>query len=365
MQNYLVELESEANNSFRCQKAANSLDIDVEKKLKHRLEIRADVTSKFNVGLIVGNSGSGKTTLAKQIFGPDCFKEYLNPNEPVINQFPESYSYDDCANALSGVGLTSVPCWIRPAKTLSNGQKARAEAALSMSFGEHKVIDEWTSVVDRTVAKVMSHCVAKNARKTDKQIVLLSCHYDVVEWLQPDWIIDCNKQEFINLRGSLRPRSEQLQFEIKEIDSKSWRFFSKYHYLNENLPGGKNYYYGLFYNGEQIGFQAYSNYVPHRKGTKMIMHFNRTVIHPDFAGFGLGIKMINETAALLSKKRPDIRIMGKFSSIPVYKSMIKSPKWILKEADTKIQIVVGGNMMRKTSFRKKVKTFSFEYIGGK
>jgi ATPase subunit of ABC transporter with duplicated ATPase domains len=34
---------------------------------------------------------------------------------------------------LNGIGLNSVPCWLRPVKTLSNGQKARAEALLLMS----------------------------------------------------------------------------------------------------------------------------------------------------------------------------------------------------------------------------------------
>ena len=129
MQTYELTLQSSASNSFMSQKAANSLDIDVEKKLKHHIKIDADITTPFNVGLILGASGSGKTTLAKHIFGDDCFKTHLDPNEPIIDQFPKELSYEDRSKILSGVGLTSVPCWIRPAKTLSNGQRARAEAS--------------------------------------------------------------------------------------------------------------------------------------------------------------------------------------------------------------------------------------------
>ena len=60
--------------------------------------------------------------------------------------------------------------------------------------------DEWTSVVDRNVAAVMSHSLQKKARRENKKIVLLSCHYDVLDWLNPDWVIDCNEQKFIDRR---------------------------------------------------------------------------------------------------------------------------------------------------------------------
>lgn len=203
MQTYELTLKSDVSKSFRCQKAANSLDIDTDKKSVHHFEVNADLKTDFNIGLIVGASGSGKTTLIQSIFGKDCLNELLDLEKPVIDQFSENFSYDECALMLSGVGLTSVICWIRPAYTLSNGQRARAETALQMSklSNDVVIIDEWTSVVDRTVAKVMSYCVQKYARKINKKIVLCSCHYDVQEWLKPDWVIDCNKQSYQEFRG--------------------------------------------------------------------------------------------------------------------------------------------------------------------
>jgi ABC-type glutathione transport system ATPase component len=201
MKSYSLTLSSPVSKSYRCQKAADALDIDTAKKSVHKFTVKADLETDYSIGIIVGASGSGKTTLAKEIFGDDCFKEHLDLSAPVIEQFPDEYSYDQCASLLSGVGLTSVPCWIRPAYTLSNGQRARAEAALAMCKEDKCVIvDEWTSVVDRTVAKVMSHCVQKHARKQNKQIVLCSCHYDILEWVQPDWVIDCNSQTYEDFR---------------------------------------------------------------------------------------------------------------------------------------------------------------------
>ena len=148
MKSYSLTLSSPVSKSYRCQKAADALDIDTAKKSVHKFTVKADLETDYSIGIIVGASGSGKTTLAKEIFGDDCFKEHLDLSAPVIEQFP----------------------------------------------------DEYSSVVDRTVAKVMSHCVQKHARKQNKQIVLCSCHYDILEWVQPDWVIDCNSQTYEDFR---------------------------------------------------------------------------------------------------------------------------------------------------------------------
>lgn len=177
--------------------ACDSLDIDIAKKSVHELKIQnIELPEDWSIGIILGASGSGKTTLAKHIFGEDCFHMDVDETLPIIDSLPADLSYDECASMLSGIGLTSVPCWVRPMYTLSNGQKARAEAVLQMCKDSTTVIDEWTSVVDRQVGKIMSHCLQKYARKNNKQIVVCSCHYDIVEWLSPDWVMDCNDQTF-------------------------------------------------------------------------------------------------------------------------------------------------------------------------
>lgn len=366
MKNYSLTLQSDPVDSFRCQKAANSLDIDMTKKLTHHFSVDADIESPFNVGLVVGASGSGKTTLAENIYGKESLIRILDPSTPVIEQFPEAYTYEDCVRSLMGVGLSAVPCWIRPAVTLSNGQKERAEIALQMARDDDLVvIDEWTSVVDRTVGKIMSESIQKWARKTGKRVVLLSCHYDVLDWLQPDWVVDCNKQEFIDRRSLQRCRQEKLTFVIRQIGRGSWRYFSKYHYLSDRLPGGHIELYGMFLGDDQIGFQCFANYVPYRKeeqlnGVRKKMHSNRTVIHPDYVGLGLGIILINETSRLMDDR--GFHVMAKFSSIPVFKAFKKSERWRYLGTKRDHKVVVGGNMMRDAGFRMDVAAHQFEYI---
>lgn len=366
METFELTLTSPIATSFRCQKAANSLDIDAKKKAEHHFRVEADIASPYNVGLIVGASGSGKTTLCKHVFGDDCFHEVLDLGKPVIEQFLERFSYDECASMLAGVGLTAVVCWIRPAHTLSNGQRARAECALRMASDDQRpitIIDEWTSVVDRTVGKVMSHCIQKHARKTNKQVILASCHYDVVEWLNPDWIIDCNKQEFTDRRSLWRTyqRQERITFDIRRAERASWKYFSKYHYLSDRLPGGHIEVYGLFHGDDQVGFQCFANYVPWRNDghEREKMHSNRTVIHPDYAGLGMGIKVINATS--LDMMRRGFDVWAKFSSTPIYLHMARQPEWRLVDIQRKVKTEVTGNMARNTGYREGVKTYSFHF----
>jgi ABC-type Mn2+/Zn2+ transport system ATPase subunit len=372
MQTYDVTLQSPISNSYRCRRAADSLDIDTQKKSTHQLSVNADLQTPYNIGLILGASGSGKTTLAQKIFGENCFQIFIDETKPIIEQFPKEYDYETCAKILCGIGLTQVPCWIRPVNTLSNGQKARAEAALSMCKSDLTILDEWTSVVDRNVGKIMSYSIQKHARREKKRIVLLSCHYDVVEWLNADWIIDCNKQEYQNRRSLWQnyQRKEKIRFDIKEVGRETWKYFSKYHYLSENIPGGLIKLFGLFHDKNQIGFICYANYIPYRnimkiKGIKMIMHANRIVIHPDYAGIGLGILLTNETAKII--KSQNYKVMCKFSSTPIFYAMSKSNLWKLKVIErivSKIQRYGKNSICRKnTGVREKVKTYTFEYVG--
>lgn len=369
MQTYHLTLKSEVSKSFYAIRAAQSLDINTEEKSTHEFSVTADLDNDYNIGLIVGSSGSGKTTLAKHIFGE--FKTCLDLSRAVIDQFPSTMDYESRASALNGIGLTSVPCWIKPAHTLSNGQRARAEAALSLCAMEGNnpvVIDEWTSVVDRTVGKVMSHCVQKFARRFNKKIILVGCHFDVVEWLQPDWIIDCNSQRFIDRRGLRLERSERLGFEIREVTRRSWTSFSKYHYLSKEMSRGKSYCYGLFTNSDQIGFMCFTNYMPIRVGQLPIFHSNRVVIHPDYAGLGLGIRFVNECSKdLFDQYRGKIDLRAAFSSTPMYRARVRDKKnWECIKIDRRIGKMpeAGEKMGRKTGFRENLKFYSFKYIGG-
>lgn len=324
MQDFIVNLSCKGSDSFYANKAANSVNLDIASKLEHNLKVSVNITDKYSVGLIIGSSGSGKTTLAKKMFGDDCLENVLKMDSSIIDQFSENLGYEERVDYLTGVGLTSIPCWIRPVYTLSTGQRERAEAAIKMSIDkELTVIDEWTSTVNREVAKVMSHSIQKAIRKTSKKIVLISCHYDIIDWLNPDWIIDCNLQTFEDRRSLQQDRREKLNFHLKRCDSRSWKNFSQYHYLSKNLAGGRLYNFGLYSEtGGQIGFISFACY---SFVNKKLYHSNRVVIHPDYIGLGLGIKMTTEASKIMHSM--GFTVMAKFTSIAMLKARRNHPNW--------------------------------------
>ncbi|WP_323736259.1 hypothetical protein PXD04_10310 [Methanosphaera sp. ISO3-F5] len=98
---------------------------------------------------------------------------------------------------LNSVGLNTVWSYLKPFKVLSNGEKMRAELAKVLLEDETiSIFDEFTSVVDRTIAKTTSLAVSKAIKRSDKKIILISCHEDIIEYLQPDWIFNTDTFTF-------------------------------------------------------------------------------------------------------------------------------------------------------------------------
>jgi ABC-type ATPase with predicted acetyltransferase domain len=150
---------------------------------------KPNVPEDFNIGVIVGSSGSGKSTLLKE-FGDEKVVVW-DKTKPIVSHFNNP---DDAINALSAVGLNTVPSWYKPYHVLSNGEKFRAD--LSRSIMDGAVIDEFTSVVDRNVAKAASVALSKYIKKNNiKNVVLCTCHDDILEWLEPDWVVNTDTGE--------------------------------------------------------------------------------------------------------------------------------------------------------------------------
>ena len=173
-----------------------TFDLDSE-KIREKFVGDIDLDGRdWNVGLIVGASGSGKTTIAKELFGDSYFftPEYTADN--ILDDMPKERSLDEITKMFSSVGFASVPSWLKPYSVLSNGEKMRVDLASSLLQGnELTVFDEFTSVIDRTVAKIGSNCVQKAIRRQGKKFIAVSCHDDVVDWLLPDWIFSTDKME--------------------------------------------------------------------------------------------------------------------------------------------------------------------------
>src|SRR5690606_4584679 len=122
--------------------------------------------------------------------------------------FPAAMSASQVTELLNRVGLSSVPTWQRPYHVLSNGERFRADMARLIAADDPiVVVDEFTSLVDRTVAKATSHAVQKAIRsRSGRQMVAVTCHYDIIDWLQPDWVVDMATHTFSWRSVQPRPR---------------------------------------------------------------------------------------------------------------------------------------------------------------
>lgn len=150
------------------------------------------IPNKFKIGVIVGSSGSGKSTLLKE-FGAEETPIW-DSDKSIISHFETP---EDGISKLSSVGLNSVPSWYKPYHVLSNGEKFRAD--LARKIKPNAVIDEYTSVVDRNVAKAASVSLSRYIKNNDvHNIVLSTCHRDILDWLEPDWVIDTDSGELID-----------------------------------------------------------------------------------------------------------------------------------------------------------------------
>ena len=149
---------------------------------------------KWNVGVLCGNSGSGKSTLLSTLGEPK--NPIYDYSKSIISQFPHMSEHDVC-ELLSSVGLSSVPVWLHKPNELSNGECARLDLCWILANAkENEIIlyDEFSSVINRAVAKSMSYALQRYVREKNLKIILASCHFVIIEWLNPDWVFNLNKQ---------------------------------------------------------------------------------------------------------------------------------------------------------------------------
>lgn len=163
----------------------------------------------WHIGVIVGGSGTGKTTIARELFGEQLIDGFEWSAASVVDDMPKQCGMDEIERMFYAVGFGSVPSWLKPYSVLSNGEKMRVELARAMLERDFVAFDEFTSVVDRQVAQTASMAISKAVHRMGKRFVAVTCHYDVLEWLQPDWVFDTNQMRgfFITARD---PKSDWM-----------------------------------------------------------------------------------------------------------------------------------------------------------
>ena len=266
--------------------ASQCFDYEFDGTSKFKLWGIPKISDDFIIGLIVGPSGSGKSSMLDE-FGKEEEISW-NRNKAIVSHFENP---EVAIERLSAVGLNTTPSWMRPYHVLSTGEKFRADLARRMK--DNAVIDEFTSVVDRVVAKAVSRSLRRFVDRSDiNKIVIASCHRDILEWLQPDWVFDTLDGSYAQGRWLRRPK---ITITIYRGTTSLWTFFAQHHYLSNEVSKAARCY-GAVWEDTLIGF---SSSLPLPSGTvKNAYREHRTVILPDYQGLGVGPRLSDAIAQL-------------------------------------------------------------------
>ncbi|MDR0905778.1 MAG: hypothetical protein LBN00_06355 [Oscillospiraceae bacterium] len=253
------------------------------------LEAELDLTGDWQIGVVVGPSGSGKSSIGKVIFGENLIHDYTQgwaADSPIIDEIAPDGDFNEVTGALANVGLGDVPAWLRPFRVLSNGEQFRAGLArLICTRPERVVVDEFTSVVDRQIARIGSQAFQKAWRRTNPngKVVLLTPHYDILDWVQPDWVFDTKSREFE--RGRLRQRPK-IELEVFKTDGSYWHYFKPHYYLDLPMPPAAEYFVGTV-DGELACHLAVAPLF-----TANGYRATRLVTMPEWQGAGVGVRFL-------------------------------------------------------------------------
>ncbi len=335
-----VEVHAKVSRSVRARQLEGSFDVPAAEG--HRLRWRVDLPldeRPWQVGLIVGPSGCGKSTLLGRVWGAPAELEWRGAG--VIDGVP----VDEIAAVCSAVGFNTIPAWLRPYGVLSNGEKFRVELArrlIASTPDEPIVLDEFTSVVDRQVARIGSHAVQKWVRRNGRQMVAATCHYDVEDWLQPDWVLEPRPSHLDSSpdASTFRWRSVQprpgVQVEITPATYEAWSLFAPYHYLTASLNRVAKCYVLWARADDEHDWQpaAFAGIMLRplakriqRPGVKPVWGVSRVVTLPDWQGLGLAFVLTDTLGAAYRAAGCNLH---NYPAHPAYiRSMDRSPNWLL------------------------------------
>ncbi|MBM3997054.1 MAG: ABC transporter ATP-binding protein [Planctomycetes bacterium] len=350
-----ITVETPIIDSPRVQQIRGMFDLPAETTSRIDWDVHLPITDlPWHIGLIVGPSGCGKTTIARRLFR-DCFSPAHRLPAPdndvtVLDLFPAELPTREVVEFLSAVGFASPPAWLRPFHVLSTGQQFRVSLALLLASELPRIVcDEYTSVVDRTVAQIGSAAMAKIVRQRGRQFVAVTCHEDVETWLQPDWVYRPAENLFAWRRLRRRPA---LVLDIVRCQASAWPLFAPHHYLNHALARSATCFLASWHD-RPVAFSAWLPFVG--QGPKSRRE-HRTVTLPDYQGVGIGNALSDFVASLWVGL--GYRAISTTTHPAMIRARLRSPNWHMHRAPS----FAAGHEGRMRHATTRL-TAGFRYIG--
>ena len=415
-----VQLQCPLHDSFRVRQVAGMFDLPVEPVWRETFRAELpDLDQPWQIGAIVGPSGSGKTSIARAAFGDALYEPAPWPADRAVIDCLGDLPIKRITRTLTAVGFSSPRSWLKPHAVLSNGEKFRCELARALldigikgteaqrqeSRGtkarRHEgtkgnapalsspsclrasvpsclpspsclAYDEFTSVVDRTVARIGSAALSKAIRSgaVPTRFVAVTCHYDIIRWLQPDWVLDMSGPSLH--RGRVRPvrlaalpqggqgRRPPIALRIERCDRTLWPLFERHHYMTRTLHRCAMCFVARFEDHPA----AFTAVLPFPHPIRPGWREHRTVCLPDFQGVGIGTALSEYVASLfVATGKPYFSTTSHPAMIahradsPLWR-MHRKPRMVSRHARSSR----ATNSMSDTCSRGR-NTAGFEYVG--
>jgi ABC-type ATPase involved in cell division len=355
-----ITVESPVVPSPRVAQVRGLFDLPAERtsRLTWQVELPTD-ERPWHIGLVTGPSGCGKSTVARHLWPAEVARSSglsWPADRAVVDAFPEGLSIRDVSGLLSAVGFSSPPAWLRPFAALSTGQQFRVTLARLLAealAGPHRlvVMDEFTSVVDRTVARIGSAALARTVRGHDLRFVAATCHEDVIDWLQPDWVYRPATNE---LTRRVLQRRPAIALDVSRCGPELWPLFAPHHYLNHALAPSA-VCFAARWQGRPVAFSAWLPFVgPGRPARRE----HRTVTLPDFQGAGVGHALSGLVAGLW--RGLGYRALSTTTHPALIAARRRSPFWVLRRAPA---LAAGHEHQGRLRHATTRLTAGFEYTG--
>ena len=195
-------------------------------------------------------------------------------------------------------------------------------------------------------------------------MIAVTCHFDVEDWLLPDWVFNTNDMTFhlcSETQKKNRPPIELRIYEVNHDKDAAWRMFAKYHYLSHSHNNAAHVYVCTA-NDELAAFCSVLPF-PHAH-LMNARREHRTVVLPDFQGAGIGTAFSDAIAQMYTNA--GYTYISTTSNPAFIHARAKSPKWIVTRLPGRTQIGA-GKFQNASTIGENVSsnriTSSFKYIG--
>jgi ABC-type lipoprotein export system ATPase subunit/GNAT superfamily N-acetyltransferase len=291
---------------------------------------------------ITGPSGSGKSSLLRavtaelergqaQVVWPETL---TLPDRPLVDAL--GLPLDRATALLSSCGLAEPRLMVRRPTELSDGERWRFRLAWALAHEPQWIaVDEFTSPLDRTLAKVIAYNLRRQCQRTNVGVLIATCHDDVLADLAPDLHVRCDhgSEPCLWGRGESPPRiGDRLSspssngeiplflpppaisfagdLRITRGSKADWPAFARWHYRSHRL-GSVRWVTLLWHGAQRIGICVFTtaplslaarNRFFGRSGrwsrltvrslNRQLVSLSRVVLHPTYRGAGLAAAFV-------------------------------------------------------------------------